>query len=105
MSLRPLSPSERAAALNKAAAARAARAAAKESLKNGKTSAADLIGAAAADDALARMRVAELLEALPGIGKVRAAAIMEQLGIATSRRLRGLGIHQRQALVDFIDEK
>ena len=51
------------------------------------------------------MRVAELLEALPGIGKVRAAAIMEQLGIAASRRVRGLGIHQRRALVDFIDEK
>nr|WP_201762410.1 integration host factor, actinobacterial type [Pseudarthrobacter psychrotolerans] len=105
MSLRPLSVSERAAALNKAAAARAARAAAKDRLKNGKTSAAALLDASAADDALARMRVVELLEALPGIGKVRAAAIMERLGIAASRRLRGLGIHQRQALVDFIDEK
>ncbi|MFD5278061.1 integration host factor, actinobacterial type [Pseudarthrobacter sp. NPDC058362] len=105
MVLRPLSASERADALNKAAAARAARAAAKESLKNGKRSAADIIGAAAGDDALARMRVVELLEALPGIGKVRAAAIMEQLGIASSRRVRGLGVHQRQALVDFIDEK
>jgi hypothetical protein len=29
---------------------------------------------------------------------------MKQLGIAASRRLRGLGIHQRRALVDFIDE-
>ncbi|MFJ5860135.1 integration host factor, actinobacterial type [Pseudarthrobacter sp. NPDC092439] len=105
MVLRPLSASERADALNKAAAARAARAAAKESLKNGKRSAADIISAASGDDALARMRVVELLEALPGIGKVRAAAIMEQLGIAASRRVRGLGVHQRQALVDFIDEK
>ncbi len=105
MSLRPLSASERADALQKAAAARAARAEAKERLKNGQTSAADIIRSAAEDDALARMRVAELLEALPGIGKVRAAAIMEQLGIAASRRVRGLGIHQRQALVDFIDEK
>jgi DNA uptake protein ComE-like DNA-binding protein len=105
MALRPLSASERADALNKAAAARAARAAAKERLKNGETTAGDLISSASADDALARMRVAELLEALPGIGKVRAAAIMKQLGIAASRRVRGLGIHQRQALVDFIDEK
>jgi hypothetical protein len=104
MVLRPLSASERAAALNKAAAARATRAAAKESLKSGKRSAADIIDSASADDALARMRVSELLEALPGIGKVRAAAIMEQLGIATSRRVRGLGVHQRRALVDFIDE-
>ena len=51
------------------------------------------------------MRIVELLEALPGIGQVRAAAIMEQLGIAASRRVRGLGIHQRRALVDFIDNK
>ncbi|WP_411373386.1 integration host factor, actinobacterial type [Arthrobacter sp. MPF02] len=104
MVLRPLSASERADALNKAAAARATRAAAKESLKNGQRSAADIINSAMEDDALARMRVSELLEALPGIGKVRAAAIMAQLGIATSRRVRGLGVHQRQALVNFIDE-
>jgi DNA uptake protein ComE-like DNA-binding protein len=102
--LRPLSASERTEALNKAAAARATRAAAKESLKNGQRSAADIINAAVADEAMARMRVSELLEALPGIGKVRAAAIMKQLGIAASRRLRGLGVHQRAALVDFIDE-
>ena len=57
------------------------------------------------DDAIARMRIVELLEALPGIGRVRAAAIMDQLGIAQSRRVRGLGIHQRRALVDFIDDK
>ena len=104
MVLRPLSAAERADALHKAAAARATRADAKESLKNGKRSAADIISSAGEDDVLARMRVSELLESLPGIGKVRAAAIMEQLGIAASRRVRGLGVHQRQALVDFIDE-
>ncbi|XAS69354.1 integration host factor, actinobacterial type [Micrococcaceae bacterium Sec5.7] len=105
MTLRALTARERADALNKAAAARAVRAAAKERLKSGEQSVADVISSGAADDAIARMRVAELLEALPGIGKVRAAAIMEQLGIAASRRVRGLGVHQRRALVDFIDEK
>jgi DNA uptake protein ComE-like DNA-binding protein len=104
MVLRPLSAEERTDALNKAAAARATRAAAKESLKTGERSASDIIKAAVEDEAMARMRVSELLEALPGIGKVRAAAIMKQLGIAASRRLRGLGVHQRRALVDFIDE-
>ncbi|WP_461171500.1 DNA-binding protein [Arthrobacter sp. Z1-9] len=104
MVLRPLSASERTDALNKAAAARATRAAAKESLKNGESSAADIISSAMEDEAMARMKVSELLEALPGVGKVRAAAIMKQLGIAASRRLRGLGVHQRRALVDFIDE-
>jgi hypothetical protein len=104
MVLRPLSASERTDALNKAAAARATRAAAKESLKNGERSASQIINSAVEDEAMARMKVSELLEALPGIGKVRAAGIMKQLGIAASRRLRGLGVHQRRALVDFIDE-
>ncbi|WP_445154287.1 integration host factor, actinobacterial type [Arthrobacter sp. Hor0625] len=105
MSLRPLTPQERADALHKAAAARAARAEAKERLKSGRLSVSELLSAGDSDEAIARMRVVELLEALPGIGQVRAAAIMDRLGIASSRRVRGLGIHQRRALVDFIDEK
>lgn len=105
LNLRPLTAQERTAALNKASAARTARAVAKERLKSGVVSVADVISSGESNDAIARMRIAELLESLPGIGKVRAAGIMEDLGIATSRRVRGLGIHQRRALVDFIDEK
>ncbi len=105
MSLKPLTPQERSDALRKAAAARATRADAKERLKTGQLTIAKVISSAESDDAIARMRVVELLEALPGIGRVRAAAIMDQLGIAQSRRVRGLGIHQRRALVDFIDDK
>lgn len=105
MSLRPLTPQERADALGKAAAARTTRAEAKERLKSGELTIAELLSAGASDDAIARMRIVELLEALPGIGRVRAAAIMEQLGIAGSRRVRGLGVHQRRALVDFMNDK
>ena len=105
MSLRPLTPQERAAALHKAAAARTTRATAKERLKSGDLTIAEVISSGESDEAIARMRIVELLEALPGIGQVRAAAIMKQLGIAASRRVRGLGIHQRRALVDFIDNK
>ncbi|WP_211881002.1 integration host factor, actinobacterial type [Pseudarthrobacter albicanus] len=105
MSLRPLTPQERADALHKAAAARTARATAKERLKSGELTIAEVISSGESDEAIARMRIVELLEALPGIGQVRAAAIMKQLGIAASRRVRGLGIHQRRALVDFIGNK
>ena len=105
MTLRPLTPQERADALSKAAAARTTRATAKDRLKSGKLTIAELLSAGDSDDAIARMRIVELLEALPGIGRVRAAAIMDQLGIAASRRVRGLGVHQRRALVDFIDDK
>jgi ribosomal protein S13 len=44
------------------------------------------------------MKVSALLESLPGVGKVRAKQIMERLGIAESRRVRGLGANQRAAL-------
>jgi transposase len=105
MSLKVLTPEERADALNKAAKARIVRAEAKDGLKSGALTIATLLERAGQEDAIARMRVVELLEALPGIGPVRAAAIMAEIGIAASRRLRGLGIHQSRALVDFIDQK
>ncbi|WP_125610425.1 integration host factor, actinobacterial type [Specibacter cremeus] len=98
MGLPPLTEQERADALRKAVRARAARSAAKVRLKNGEASITDVIDAAALDPALARMKVSDLLEALPGIGKVRATVIMSELGIAPTRRLRGLGVHQRRAL-------
>jgi hypothetical protein len=101
--LKELTPQERSDALEKAAKARAVRAAAKERLKRGEVSVAELISSGATNDAIARMRVVELLEALPGIGPVRAAGIMAEIGIAGSRRIRGLGIHQARALVDFMD--
>ncbi|MFK0000961.1 integration host factor, actinobacterial type [Paenarthrobacter sp. NPDC090522] len=102
MALKELTPQERYDALEKAAKARATRAAAKERLKRGEVSIAELISSGTSDEAIARMRVIELLEALPGIGPVRAAAIMADIGIAGSRRIRGLGIHQARALVDFM---
>ena len=37
------------------------------------------------------MKVSALLESMPGVGKVRAKQIMERLGIAESRRVRGPG--------------
>lgn len=105
MALKALSAQERSDALAKAAKARALRAQAKERLRKGELGIAALISRAAADEALARMRVLELLEAVPGIGPVRAAAIMKELGIAASRRLRGLGVHQTRALIDFMEDK
>ena len=53
------------------------------------------------DDALfGKIKVVSLLEAMPGVGKVRARQIMTRLGIAENRRVKGLGVNQRQALED-----
>ncbi|MBC8093665.1 MAG: integration host factor [Pseudonocardia sp.] len=100
MALPQLTEEQRAAALLKAAAARRVRAEWKERLKRGGTSLHEVLKEADSDEVLGKMKVSALLEALPGVGKVRAGQIMERLEIAESRRLRGLGDRQRKALLD-----
>ena len=99
MPLPTLSPEQRAAALEKAAEIRKARAELKEQLKAGKTTLAAVLDRAENDDMVGKLRVSAVLQAMPGIGKVRATQIMEKLKIAESRRLRGLGDQQRKALL------
>ena len=103
MSLKPLTDVERMRAREKATAARAVRADIKAQLKTGKLSVADVIGSTDGDDAVSRLKVLDLLKALPGVGDVRAAAIMTEVGIAATRRVRGLGIHQRRDLVSYLE--
>jgi DnaJ-domain-containing protein 1 len=100
VALPSLSPEQRAAALEKAAAARKARAELKDKLKHGGTTLAEVLAAADSDEVVGKMKVVSVLEALPGIGKVRAVQMMEKFKIADSRRLRGLGDNQRRALLE-----
>jgi transposase len=94
-----LSPEERAAALEKAAEIRKARAQLKEQLKAGKTTLTKVLDQAEGDEVAGKLKVSAVLQSMPGIGKVRATQIMEKLKIAESRRLRGLGEQQRKALL------
>lgn len=98
MALPPLTPEDRARALEKAARARKERAEVKNRLKRGAASLSDVIKEGETDDVIGKMKVSALLESMPGVGKVRARQIMERLGIAESRRVRGLGANQRSAL-------
>ena len=98
MALPPLTPEQRAAALDKAAAARRARAELKVKLKSGSTRLTDVLDSGASDDVVGKMKVSAVLEAMPGVGKVRAQQIMDRLEISPSRRVRGLGPKQREAL-------
>ena len=99
MPLPPLTPEQRSAALEKAAAARRARADLKVRLKSNGTRLDEVLADGDTDAVIAKMRVVAVLEAMPGVGKVRAQRIMERLEISPSRRVRGLGVKQRQALV------
>ena len=98
MALPPLTPEERAAALEKAARARKERAEVKNRLKHSGASLSEVVQEGQKNPVIGKMRVSALLESLPGVGKVRAKQIMERLGIAESRRVRGLGANQRAAL-------
>ena len=89
-----LTREQRDAALLKAAAARKVRADVRHQLKNSDVSLFDVIDLGRTDDVIGKMRVAALLEAMPGVGKVRSKGIMEKVGIAPTRRVRGLGPHQ-----------
>ena len=98
MPLPSLSPEQRAAALEKAAAARKARAVLRERLKSKGATVADVLKQGETDEVIGKMRVSAVLESLPGVGKARAAKIMERLEISPTRRVRGLGTNQRRAL-------
>jgi hypothetical protein len=98
VALPSLTPDQRAAALEKAAKARKDRAEVKQNLKGGAITLPSVLKRGESDDTVGKMKVSALLESLPGVGKVRAQQIMERLGIAESRRVRGLGANQRAAL-------
>jgi DNA uptake protein ComE-like DNA-binding protein len=103
VALPQLTDEQRKAALAKAAAARKARAELKERLKRGGTDLKQVLTDAESDEILGKMKVSALLEALPKVGKVKAAEIMEELEIAPTRRVRGLGDRQRKALLEKFD--
>ena len=102
MALPQLTDEQRKQALEKAAAARHARAELREQIKKGEKSLESVLNS---DDPIAsRMKVSTLIESLPGYGKAKAAKIMEELGISATRRVQGLGVRQRRAAPRAADQ-
>ena len=99
MPLPTLTEEQRKEALAKAAEARRRRAELKAQLKAEKVTLRDVL-ARQEEDVVGKMKVSSVLESLPGVGKVRARKIMEELEISTSRRVRGLGAKQKDHLLD-----
>ncbi len=104
MPLPTLTEEQRKHALEKAAEARRARAELKQQLKAGTLTLPQVLGKPD-DVTVGKMKISAVLEALPGVGKVRAKKIMEKLDISTSRRVRGLGEKQKAALLEEFNEK
>jgi hypothetical protein len=95
-----LTAEQRQAALEKAAVARRARAEVKDRLKMGSLSLTELFQLADKDETIGKIKVLALLESLPGVGKVKARRVMDDVGIAETRRVQGLGAQQRARLLE-----
>ncbi|MDA8048039.1 MAG: integration host factor, actinobacterial type [Actinomycetota bacterium] len=98
-----LTPEQRQAALEKAAQARRTRAELKERLKMGSLTLEELFSQAERDEVVAKMKVLAMLESLPGVGKVKARRIMDEIGISENRTLHGLGDQQRKKLFEKLE--
>jgi hypothetical protein len=105
VALPTLTPEQRTAALQKAAAARQLRADVKARLKSSSADLGEVLQESKANEVIAKLRVVDLLQSMPGVGKVRAQEIMQRIGIADSRRLRGLGANQVAALLAEFAER
>jgi len=92
---------QRAAALTKAHEARAARAALRAAMRSGAVDPLVVLEEWQRDETWASLPARVWLLSVPGVGEATADKVMNQAGISRTRRLRGLGHHQREALKEF----
>jgi DNA uptake protein ComE-like DNA-binding protein len=103
MALPPvLSTEARQAALAKAGLARTARAELKARLKMGSVSLAEVLDPDQTDEVVSNTKVLTILESLPGLGKVKARRVLDEIGIAETRRVKGIGDNQRIKLLELV---
>jgi len=91
---------QRTAALARAGEARRTRAEIKHLLKTGSLTFSDVLERAESDDLVAGTKVAAIVAAMPGMGKVSTERLLSDIGIADGRTLRGLGKNQKEQLVE-----
>ena len=99
MALPNQTPEQRKEALEKAAAARHARAELRADIKSGKITVKEVL-TAEGNPVIDKLKVKDMIASLPGYGKAKVAHIMEELNISDTRRIKGLGARQREALIE-----
>ena len=103
MALPQLTDEQRKEALEKAAQARHERAELREKIKNGDVTLEEVLDS---DDPIAsRLKVSALIESVPGFGVAKTVKLMEELGISESRRVQGLGVRQREQLIERLGDR
>ena len=90
---------QRRQALDRAMAARHERACFLARCKAGEVAPAEAMAAPVAQGVPAR----RFIESFPGFGRAKAEAVMEDAGISSTRRVRGLGCRQREAVLAALE--
>lgn len=101
MALPKMTDEQRKAALEKAAETRRARSEFRAEIKAGKITAKAAL-ARRDDPVVGKIKVAQFIQSFPGYGKAKAEKIMEEIGIAEDRRLKGLGENQIAKLIEAL---
>jgi excinuclease UvrABC nuclease subunit len=91
---------QRNAALARAREARRTRAEIKQLLKSGSLTLSDVFERAEVDDLVAGTKIQAIVVSMPRMGKVSTKRLLEDIGIADNRTIRGLGSNQRKALLE-----
>lgn len=99
----PIPNTDREAALAAAVAARKARTEVVAKVTAGELSPSRVIDLAREDKAVARLRPERLARAIPGVGPAKAADFISHAGIASTKRIGGLGKNQKALLSEALD--
>lgn len=91
---------QRVAALERAQLARRTRAEIKALLQTGTLTLSDVLERASEDDLVAGTRVKAIVGAMPGMGKITTIRLLEEIGIAENRTLRGMTPRQTKELLE-----
>ena len=105
MPLPTLTPEQRQKALHQAMAARTARKQLLDAIRRGDQTIPAVLERAKTDTVIGKTKVTALVRSLPGYGPAKVTALLEQAGIAPSRRAAGLTERQRQALADALNAR
>ncbi len=95
-----LTAEERAAALEKAMQNRVKRAEIKQKLHDCKLTLPEVLDMKD-DEAIARMKVYDLISSCPSYGETKTPQIMKDCGISLNRRIKGLGKRQESKLIEI----
>ena len=101
MPLPTMTDEQREAAAEKAMRVRYERRATLSKVKTGTITISELLEQTG-DPVVGKMRLRQVLRALPGYGPKRTEELLASLGIDSNRKLQGLGIRQRDALLNAL---